>query len=321
MMKALSALLLLLGGAIALVWWQTQAPLPPAAPIPMPSEPAPAPAPAPVTAPEPAVAAPAEATDSEKEKLVFEVKSEGDLMFVLRELGMDDVEGEMATWAVKRGYPEYDQSGNYLLDQPYQQYDDDTLLGLAESGDMWAQQLLAKRLVGSRPGDAMQWYERAAASGSVYAMQELANLHYRSARKATRAQLKDAEGREQLDAIKGESPEVTAYAWLAAAERSGWDPTRAASTVSLVSRRLSDEQVAEACTMAEDIRSGLQSQRQSQGLGAYDLTPPPLLVAPGEWGGTTSCYEEEQAYDLSQCQEAAVVASGVSTDVWICGER
>jgi hypothetical protein len=111
----------------------------------------------------------------------LQINSESDLLAAMSSLGIDDLDERMSRWAVSRGYPEFDQSGNYLLDQPYQQYDEETLRGLADADDMWAQQILAQQIAADHPGEAIDWYKRAALNGSVYAMQEIARLYHRMA--------------------------------------------------------------------------------------------------------------------------------------------
>lgn len=319
MLKGLLGFLVVLGSVIALAWWQTRVPVAPLQPPPPPApvvearEVAPSLPETPIAPP-----APAEPEEDRSGPLEFDVSSEADLLFAMRQLGIEDLDAKMTEWAISRGYPEYDQAGNYLLDQPYQQYDDATLRGLAEGEDMWAQQILAQRLARESPGEAMEWYRKAASNGSVYAMQELARLYQRVGRRATGGGVGEV-SQEQIDAVRGAgSPSVTAYAWLAMAERSGWDATRASSLVSLVGRKLSGEEITEACELSQSLGSGLSTDRDARGLPAFDRTPPPIVYMPGEWGGGTDCHEEGTGFDMSGCREAVVRTGEVSTSVWIC---
>jgi hypothetical protein len=255
------------------------------------------------------------------EPLSLRINSEADLFAAMRSLGIEDLDERMTQWAVAHGYPEFDQAGNFLLDQPYQQYDEQTLRGLAEADDMWAQQLLAQQIANDRPAEALEWYQRAAANGSVYAMQEVARLYHRMS-----SQLRDLSDSTDEQALQQEfavrdasSPEVSAYAWLATAEAAGWDATRAASLIPLLGRRLSQEQVSEACTLAQSLRAKLDADRAARGLQPYDRTPPPIVYPGEELGAATRCAEgKPPAYDLSGCREADVQTGNTSTRVWVC---
>jgi hypothetical protein len=248
----------------------------------------------------------------------LQINSESDLLAAMSSLGIDDLDERMSRWAVSRGYPEFDQSGNYLLDQPYQQYDEETLRGLADADDMWAQQILAQQIAADHPGEAIDWYKRAALNGSVYAMQEIARLYHRMANQIQAqdgAQAASAQGATQDNG----NTEVTAYAWLVAAERSGWDATRGASLIPLIGRKLSQDQVTQACQMADALRTQLSSERQTRGQQPYDRTPPPIVYSAEEMGASTQCHaDESKAFDLSGCRQANVQTGAVSTSVWVC---
>jgi len=321
--KVLIALIVLVAAAVAYVWIRT------------PTVPA-----IPVTPPPPAAgstaaqgnpgnssaarnAAPSGKTGAAKsaggpQAIDLQINSEADLLAAMSSLGIDDLDERMTRWAVSRGYPEFDQSGNYILDQPYQQYDEETLRGLADADDMWAQQILAQQIAADHPGEAIDWYKRAALNGSVYAMQEVARLYHRMAN-----QLQAQDGAQAAAAAgatqdNGNS-EVTAYAWLVAAERSGWDATRGASLIPLIGRKLSQDQVTQACQMADALRTQLSTERSTRGLQPYDRTPPPIVYSAEEMGASTQCHaDESKAFDLSGCRQANVQTGAVSTSVWVC---
>jgi hypothetical protein len=268
-----------------------------------------------------AAPASAVATSDTKNAIDLQINSESDLLAAMSSLGIDDLDERMTRWAVSRGYPEFDQSGNYLLDQPYQQYDEATLRGLADADDMWAQQILAQQIAADRPQEAIEWYKRAAANGSIYAMQEVARLYHRM---SNQLQAQDDEVEAAQDsAAKDKTPsEVTAYAWLAAAERSGWDATRGASLIPLIGRKLSQEQVTQACDMAEKLRAQMGAERSSRGLQPFDRTPPPIVYSGEQMGASTQCHvDESTAFDLSGCNQADVHTGATSMRVWVCNPQ
>ena len=252
----------------------------------------------------------------------LQINSEADLLAAMNTLGISDLDERMTRWALSRGYPEFDQSGNYLLDQPYQQYDEDTLRGLAEADDMWAQQILAQNIAGDRPEEALEWYRKAAANGSVYAMQQMAQLYHRMSTQLRGDGMTVKTEQAAGDAAASEtSPDVTAYAWLVAAERSGWDATRGASLIPLIGRKLSPEQVSEACAMADTLRTELGSDRSSRGLQPFARNPPPIVYSAEEMGASTQCHaDESKAFDLSECREADVHTGNTTTRVWVCAQ-
>ncbi|MEO1576095.1 MAG: hypothetical protein AAFU65_14215, partial [Pseudomonadota bacterium] len=147
------------------------APAAPAAPTPTPVEPVSAP---PEDTAEPVAAAPAVvAGDEDDGVLRIDLTNNANFFALFDELGIDDVEGKLATWGLSRGYPQLDDQGNPMLDQPYEQYDDAALKAFAEGDDMWAQQFLAERLAKDNPKEAIEWYKRAAENGSVHAMTQM----------------------------------------------------------------------------------------------------------------------------------------------------
>jgi hypothetical protein len=323
--KVLIALIVLVVGAVVFVWLRT--PKAPPIPVAMSEDTVPSTSAAPPTpaydtmantaVPKPAQPAGKPASNGGK-PLDLQINSEADLLAAMSSLGIEDLDDRMTRWALSRGYPEFDQAGNYLLDQPYQQYDEATLRGLADGGDMWAQQILAQQIATDRPKEALDYYKRAAENGSVYAMQEIARLYYRESN-----QLRAAEPGSTRDAgAEASGPDVTAYAWLAAAEGSGWDPTRGASLIPLIGRKLSQEQVTEACKMSDTLRTQMGAARGARGLQGFDRTPPPIVYDAQEMGAATQCHPDQtSAYDLSGCREADVHTGNTSTRVWVCSPQ
>lgn len=321
--KVLAGLVVLVFAAVGYVWWRTaDVPVTPAGSVA--SGPAPAPAagaatPASDTRPA-AQPASGRAPQSGEAPLRFDVNSEAELVAAMRRLGIEDLDQLMTSWAITHGYPEYDQAGNYLLDQPYQQYDEQTLRGLADADDMWAQQILAEKIADDRPAEALELYKRAAVNGSVYAMQEMARLYHRMSNQLRDLSASaDTNALEQEFAVRDAAPEVSAYAWLAAAEQSGWDATRGASLIPMIGRRLSPEQVTEACALAQTLRSQIDSERAARGLQPYDRTPPPIVYPAAEIGAATDCSPDDALpYDMSGCREVDLRTGSTSTRVWVC---
>ncbi|MFK8018100.1 MAG: hypothetical protein AB8G17_21970 [Gammaproteobacteria bacterium] len=297
---------------------------PPPAPAPAPAVATPAPAAAPVVADTPVEtpAPPVEATPPPPlEDGVKRIDLTGNASFfaLFDELGIDDVEGRLAKWGLTRGYPQLDERGNPMLDQPYEQYDNETLQAFAESDDMWAQQFLAERLAKTEPAQAIEWYRKAAVNGSVHAMTEMARL-YRDLEFAKKGTPLGDKANGIVEQQGGpESMAVTGYAWAAAAEQAGWDPLRGGMTASFVGAKLSAKQKEEACEYASTLLGGLSSARSERGLGEYDLRPPPVVFDPGTVGGTGCGGDDTPRYE-TECREVEVNVNGQISRLWTCDE-
>ena len=307
--------------------------VPVAAPVPAPVTPVAEPTnPEPQIEPEPVVEALGEAvvTDGDDGILRIDLTNNASFFALFDELGVEDVEGKLARWGLSRGYPQLDDQGNPILDQPYEQYDNATLLAFAEGDDMWAQQFLAERLADTDPEKALEWYRRAAVNGSVHAMTQMARLYrdlqFDNRQPAAAAQTADGRSagslkdpRSQFSPPPGERLDVTGYAWAAVAERAGWDPLRGGMTAGFVGAKLSDAQRERACEKADEIFESLVSTRGERGLGGYPTNPPPVVFDPGAVTGT-GCGTRAQPIYETQCREVQVNVGGQVSRLWTCDE-
>lgn len=319
----IALVLSLLVGGYALMAANEPVQVAPVAPTPVETAPPPA---DPVA--EPVETAPAEPVDVPTEVVVetddnvrrIDLTNNPSFFALFDELGIDDVEGKLARWGLSRGYPQLDEQGNPILDQPYEQYDDATLLAFADSDDMWAQQFLAARLADTNPTEAIEWYRRAAENGSVHAMTEMARLYRDLQFRPKRSASDDGVG-EQINSLRSDGTrlDVTGYAWAAVAERAGWDPLRGGMTAGFVGAKLSDAQREQACEMAESLYSSLSTSRSERGLGDYPSNPPPVVFDPGAITGTGCASSATPTYE-SQCREVQVNVGDQISRVWTCDE-
>ncbi len=234
------------------------------------------------------------------------------------------LEEPMRRWAATRGLPRTDPNGVLVLDQPYQQYDDEILAALAANGDMWALQLLAERIQRARPAEAMELYRQAAAQGSIYAMLRISELAETIASLSPDFKFEN-EGSsglalEQYYSLRDTpvSPAVTAYAWKAVAEMAGLP-----GFMAFTGAQLPDEEIAAACDLAGSIYSDLLDRRARNGLGAYPSDAPPAWFDPSAFGATSGC-EHQQAVqlDFSGCQEIRYTEPGEDEEIifFVCDE-
>lgn len=217
------------------------------------------------------------------------------------------LEQPLRLWAESRGLPRVDANGNFMLDQPYQQYDQDTLTALADNGDMWAQQILAERIQRERPAEAMELYRKAAARGSVFAMHRIAELANTIAglspdfRFEGQGDEADDVALEQYYSLRDTlvDPKVTAFAWKAVAEMAGLP-----GFMSSAGSSPNDGFRSAGCDLAASIYTDLLARRTTLGLGAYPNDVPPAWIDAQAMGKTTGC-EHQQAvqYDFSGCQQ------------------
>lgn len=292
----------------ALLWWRAQQSAAPVPPIEVVEQ-----LPALSSAREPELPAKplSEQTPSEEDAPSFEAGEEPVLLSdeasakaMLYALFMR-LEEPMRDWAHTRGLARKDANGTLMLEQPYQQYDDETLAALAANGDMWAQQILAGRIRDTRPAEAMELYRAAAANGSVYAMVELAELSEKIAALSPDFKFEgESAGEVQLDQYYSlrdtpVSPKTTAYAWKAVAEMAGIP-----GFMGFTGARLEKDEIATACELAGSIYSDLLARRAAAGLGPYPNDPPPAWFDPAAYGQGPGCeHPEAVQFDFSACQE------------------
>ncbi len=235
------------------------------------------------------------------------------------ELGIDNVEERLGKWGMERGYPQLDDQGNPLLDQPYEQYDDDTLRAFADGEDMWAQQILAKRIAQKDPAQALEWYRKAAVNGSVNAMTEMARLYRDMAFSGKSGEAKAALNKAYGGDNASDTLAVTGYAWTAVAELAGWDPLRGGMTAGFVGAKLTEAQKEEACDLATSLFEGVSGERNERGMGEYNQSPPPVVFDPGTVGGTGCASNAAPRYQ-TECREVQVSVNGQVSRLWTCGE-
>jgi hypothetical protein len=330
-----AVLVLLLAGAFGAVWWQTQnAAAPASAPAAAPARPpkvleppavvevappssAPATFPPLAANPEPAPVAEDDSGDIPE----FQVDSRDAFYEMLAALGLDNAQEAMAQWSKDHGYASIDMTGQLQRDQPYDRYDEATLGQLSADGDMWATQELAARLSRERPAEAVELYQRAAAQGSLYAMDELARLYRMAGSEAVARSRVFEAARPQIEAIRasGADPNATAYAWLVAAEMASGDPSRTAATARQLARQLEPEQIEQACAMAPSLLESLDTMRANEGIAAPGSQIPPMVIAPGGLTEASECYDP--AVGVAQfegCREARFTSGAMTNTVWVC---
>ncbi|MEM7083409.1 MAG: hypothetical protein AAF465_11810 [Pseudomonadota bacterium] len=262
-------------------------------------------------------------TDEEAGPRRIIVDDPGNFFGLMETIGLDNMEQRFSNWSLEHGYPFSDQTGVLLLEQPYNQYDDETLRAFAENEDMWAQQFLAKRLERTRPAEAIDWYRKAAINGSLYAMDQLTALYGRLGRARADGRNTDGEYKEQLLAVRDsvESTDEMSFAWSMASVMAGGDPGRNRIMLDTLGRNFDDDQQQRACDMASSLYSDLAGQRQSRGLEDFSRQPPPLMMGTFSDISALPCGGGAAVphIDTTSCEEVVMVMGGTENELVVCG--
>ncbi len=245
-------------------------------------------------------------------------------------LGVDSntLREEITGWMESHGMPP-DEMGELIsfhLDQPYDQYDDTVLLGLAENGDMWAMQMVADKLRKERPVEALEWYRRAALAGSVSAMIHIGDLYRQLSSQEGETYFDgNEEGLRQFYALSDstESMRITSVAWSTAGAMAGRF-TAGEVFMGFGSRVLDDEEHAQACQMAESIYEDINAERQAMGYGLLDTSPFPFLIESSVFGdaGSLCASASHPPIDTSACIEIQLDEGRDEMFTgWYCGSQ
>lgn len=271
----------------------------------------------------PVVETEAEPVEEESGIRKIVVSNAGDFLSVMSSLGLPDLEQRYGDWAKSRGYPVSDHTGVYLLEQPYEQYDDETLAAFAENGDMWAQQFLADRIAKERPADALALYHEAAIGGSINAIDKMVALYAQVENARVDGGNSNEDYAKQVYAVRDsvESFEELSFAWTVAGSMAGADPTRGLLTRDLMSRGFDEAQMNRACSMASGLYEGMRTARNDRGMGDFDRTPPPIVIGSMADATRSPCPDVNmsQAIQLDGCEEVDVVVQGETNRMMVCG--
>ncbi|MEM7281573.1 MAG: hypothetical protein AAF438_08090 [Pseudomonadota bacterium] len=250
----------------------------------------------------------------------FVVGSETEALDMLSALGIDDTvfQQQLVEWGVDHGVSiGWQVDVKDFLDQPYHQYDDATLKGLAEDGSMWAQQILGGRWFNSRPAEAQELFRQATARGSLQAAASLANLYHAVATRSEDSLDIDPGTLEQIYSLNDSpnSPELMSYAWTVVEEKMWRAPVTPRTT-------LSDGEIEQACQLADALYDDLRGIRMRHGLGELEVPDPPMFM-PYLLGKVGSgCYKPDNARDVSHCKGARITGrrNSDSQAIWFCVE-
>lgn len=224
------------------------------------------------------------------------------------------------SWYRERGRAMYMPgfAGSADPTQPYEQYDEQTLISFAESGDPWAQQILGKKWHWSRPADSVAMLQRAAEQGSAFAMAQLGRFYN------TVSSLEDIESRfsgealTQMQAIL-DAPldlRLESARWMGAAEiaSGGWmsGPDQGNFTRdNKANLEMSPERQSEICGLALQTYQDLRDAQAAAGQAPIPVTAPPFINR-----SQVSGYCDTPDWprpDISHCRMVRVAQHGSET--------
>jgi hypothetical protein len=192
------------------------------------------------------------------------------------------------SWVEDRGWPEpyafktpASPTSDYWEDGP----DDAQLLILAGDGDLQAMQRLAVRSLmrDKDPLEALDWYDRAIVSGSIFAMLAVADLTLTLTDPALDEFRAQAEWQAAVEQLRNESPppKERALAWsLAAVIMGGYGlmGTTLTQRIDMYSMELDTAGIERACVTAQDYVLEVAATRRAQGNAVFSFDPPPFSI-------------------------------------------
>jgi len=237
-------------------------------------------------------------------------------------------------WKADRGFLGSDPLLGLRFDEAparyYETLDEGTLHTMADSGDTGATQELAGRSLLTDPFEALDWYRRAAASGSTYAMLQIASLlatlaavdlagssgdeHYAARMKQLRR-----------DALDG-NLELESLAWTLAAIRDGGAAIAQPGVLHRIARiaeAIDAATMTRVCDRSVHVILEVGLSRRAQGMVPMLTQPPPVFLRPADLYDRLPCRDTPFPIEpLITAAECVVTSVDDGTDgsrqLWIC---
>ncbi len=218
------------------------------------------------------------------------VNGRDDLIATLDDLGLDGAALVFlaADWYRERGYPPTSPLLNLEGDEDAVRYydglDDETLISMADAGDVDAMQSLAARNLLFDPIVAIDWYKRAASHGSLYAIMQVASLYDTFSNTALDAFNTDEYYLSRLSELREGSPSLgeDALAWSLAAIGAGGEPAVQDGVAEWVNRMtdgMDPATIQRACRQSERNLLELAADGRARGSIALSGQPPAIFIS------------------------------------------
>lgn len=255
-----------------------------------------------------------------------------DLAMTLAELGVDP-DAALASylrWRDRRGFhdpepPFASARESVARDQRHAVLDDATLLSLAGNGDLGAMHSLAERSLPADPLDALEWYERAARRGSLFAMLRLGDLLDTLGDPALDRFVADAEQLAAIAELRAHDPGPAeqSLAWSLAAASAGGLPILDAATIRRVAAQaaaLDAAGVRRACMTSQDYVLDVAAARRSVGEGVFGTEAPDVFITPLHALDAWPCESEfTPIVATTDCTDHPIVTdAGQTRLLWLC---
>lgn len=264
------------------------------------------------------------------------IRTQSELLDFLSGRGIDgpNAIADSADWFQKRGFfglkPLLGVTENDAPDTVFQSMDDDALRKMSEAGNPGASQTLASRALFTDPFSALDWYRRAAAQGSVYAIMQIGALLESLTDMSLDEFVSGPEYRQQLSALRnGEanaSPKISALSHALAGARDGGLAIIDGEMLKWMQRLangLSELERQSACERSSRLFLEIGAQRRREGLQPIATDPPPVFLSIPELQQRLPCrttgYPIIQLLDVTRCSQTLIMdGQGERMNLNIC---
>ncbi|WMS87389.1 hypothetical protein [Pleionea litopenaei] len=179
--------------------------------------------------------------------------------------GISDLEKvQIREWQEERGYPQFMDDGS-IITSPYESYESEILVKLAEQQEPKALQILGDRSL--RAGDfdsATKYYLSAAVFGYTKNLVDIGNIHAFKYKKAK-------------NAAEEKSSAIAALSWYKLAKMRGDIQVSTAKSLAGIDMSLSENEKQTVRNRANELYDSLQKQRKKLGLDNFDNAYPKAL--------------------------------------------
>lgn len=247
------------------------------------------------------------------------LRTHADLLALLSEAGVNPNSSLPASrrWLQERGFLGSDELlGIGTAEAPvffYQSLDGPTLEAMSQKGDVGALQTLAAQNLLIDPFLATDYYSRAAAEGSDYALLQIASLLETFSSVSPADYDADSDYARKLArfrASRGERElQENAFAFALAALRGGGAPVAQPDVLSWIQRlaaNLAGEELSEACELSARIFLEMSAIRRSRGKLRLSRRPPPVFFSAPGLAEQMPCRDTkapvEPLLDITTCQ-------------------
>jgi hypothetical protein len=221
--------------------------------------------------------------------------------------------------------PPIDQDPLYAPSLDLSELDDATLLDYAGMGIAAAMHELGDRSIKTDPLAALEWYDQAIVSGSLYAMVRTADLLTTLSDPAISELIADPVWQDALDQIRNISPtpRERALAWsIALVTVSGYVvmSSEHAERIARLTAQLDAAEIERACDTAQEYVLETAGARRARGEQVFSMDAPPFALSVADPASLIPCdVPVPPLITLEQCDSSDFVGPGPKLmTAWVC---